>query len=326
MTARKKKSTSKYASIRKWTGNENYGLPQFRRDIRKLVKSGILADTVNADAQAVTDYMLRQIKVFHDVIVGEAQVIQIGKAEIPFYKAEGYRVKRRRLVVRARPTEKVVHLPPTERGIPRFAIRAPGYNKRTKVNERVMFPYLGLKERITNYVYSEREPKPDEILGFRFKGFRSARLFPSDETKSSRERLLEYFLAYDVVLWGESHREDEDEIYSNFEIVYFENTPAAEIRWNDAIREQRQRAKKEHVEANRERLNARRRQRYAEMDELEKRAYNERHRESKSMHAERERERRARLKRENPEVYQDQMEAARVRRDAWRAKKKAEKK
>lgn len=301
-------------------GQKTYGKRQFKRDLRKLQKSGILSSRVDINLQAPTKYMLSQIRRFSAVLQGTAKTVPITRAEKEFYKKAGYPVKNKAAIIDVPKGARVKKLP-TKNGIPEFRVTQKGQGG-TRRSTRKLIPFEQMEQYITHDVLNAPPLGKGEYYGFRFYGNNSIRYFGNsgDRGADAKQRLLAYFLAYQSV--GEAEQSDDPEIageiYRNFEVVKFDNIK----EWDMGVNEQRARAKSARSAANRERYNAWRRHRYAQLDELEKREYNERRRESKDVAAARERDRRATIRRSEPEKYLAEKAASIVRARKSRARRK----
>lgn len=325
--AKKRKSQKKKSGVFEFTriafGVESYGKRQFKRDLKKLKKAGLLSAKIDIDLQAPTKYMLSQIRKFSAVLQGTAKTIEIPRAEKEFYKNAGYPVKATRAIIEAPKGSRVKRLP-SENGVPRVQVTQRGQGG-TKRSVRVLLPYTELERYITDKVMKEPPLKRGEYYGFRFYGNNSLRYFANsgDGGDDAKQRLLAYFLKYNTVEEAERSEDPEQagEIYRNFEVVKFENKG----EWNEGVKRQRESASSQRREANREKYNEWRRRKYAAMDALEKREYNERRRENATVHAERERNRRARIAASNPDLLLKQREAGKIRAAKSRAAKRNKK-
>jgi hypothetical protein len=319
MASRKKKSTSIFSPLRRSTGNENYGAREFQQDFNRLVKAGILKPQKSEKPQP-TEYALRQIRKFADVLSGNAQTLKIGSREGKAYREAGYTVRNGVAIVHASKGSKVKRLRPSEQGAPQFEIRTPGTNGRTKVSKRVLVPYGDLEAYVMQIVYDSPPLKPGEFIGFRFFGNNSIRYWFEPDAK---QKLLEYFLAYRAVIDAANSDdiESQEEIYANFEIVIFED----QQQWAQEVRDQRGRMTSERRARNRERKREWYRNYMAGLSE-EERAYRmHRTRSQKAKAAEAQARYQKRLNESNPEKIIADRERKKVTTAAWRAKKKAEK-
>lgn len=324
MARTKKKSTKKnpsiFSSVRKQFGNENYGTREFRRDFSKLVKAG-LSKPQTSKLPTPTEYALRQIRKFADVLSGEAQTFKIGTREAKAYREAGYIVKNGTAVVHAEKGSKIKRLAPTEQGIPQFEIRTPGQNGKVKVARRILLPYGDMESYIHWVVYESPPLKKGEFIGFRFFGNNSIRYWFEPDAK---QKLLEYFLRYQSVVQAseEGDLNEQEEIYANFEVVIFESPK----QWNEEVRAQRSRPPSEEAkERNRERKRQWLKQYLERMNEEERAYYNLRTRDQKDAHAKVEAARRAKIMATDPDRIIAMREAQRVRSAANRAAKKTAK-
>lgn len=299
------KSPNPFSRIRKEFGNENYGAKQFRRDIGKLVRKGILGPKTNAKTQPVTRYMLDQIRKFRDVLSGESQTLVINPGERKYYQEQGYVTKNNVAIIKTGPYSKVKRLRNAPGGVPRFQVTThPPGQKRAKVSTRTLYRYDQLEEYIVDYVNSGPDLKPGESLGFRFFGNNSTMYW---HEPGAKQQLLNFFLKYQTLdkALEEDDPEQKQEIYQNFEVIYFKDVEA----WTQGVRDQRNRMTDERRAREKQRRKEWYDRRMASMNDEELLRYQYKQRLRRSAKAEAERERRARLKRENPEAYADMLEA-----------------
>jgi hypothetical protein len=335
MATRRKSQKKKSGGIFEFTriafGVESYGKRQFKRDLKKLKKAGLLSSKVDINLQDPTKYMLSQIRKFKAVLQGTAKTIEIPRAEKEYYKNAGYPVKSHAAIVEAPKGARVKRLP-SENGIPRVQVTQRGQGG-TKTSVRTMVPYTDLESYIINKVMHQAPLKKGQSYAFRFYGNNSTQHFYDDDpsmrnARTAKEKLIENVLKYDAVKYDEKHGtrpDNPDSVYRNFETVTIRNRKDLDA-WDAERKETRAKNRSERSKANNEKYNRWRRERYAKMDELEKREYNERRRESKESHAARERVRRAAIARSEPEKYLAEKAAAKARKQKSRAKAKASKK
>ena len=83
-------------------------LKQFRHDVAVLKRKGILTKS-KYDARSVlpTKYLKSVIKEFADVLKGTATTVKVPKGKKDFYKQHDYKIRNNRVVVPVRPGEKV---------------------------------------------------------------------------------------------------------------------------------------------------------------------------------------------------------------------------
>jgi hypothetical protein len=319
MATRKKKSTSIFSAVRKQFGNENYGTRQFRRDFNKLVKSGLLKPQKNQkpSGPTPTEYALRQIRKFADVLSGEAQTFKIGTREGKAYREAGYIVKNNTAIVHAGKGAKARRVAPTDKGIPQFEVITPGKNGKEKVARRVLLPYGDLESYVNYIVYESPPLKKGEFIGFRFFGNNSIRYWFEPDAK---QKLLEYFLRYQSVSQAaeSGDPEEQEEIYANFEVVIFRD----QKEWSQHVKEQRGRPSEERNARNRERKREWLRNYLGRMNEEERAYYNLKTREQKKSHAEAQQRYRQKIRSTDPDKILQDKEAARLRAAAYRAKKR----
>jgi hypothetical protein len=319
MATKKKKSTSIFSAVRKQFGDENYGTKQFRRDFNKLVKSGLMKPQKSKQPTA-TEYALRQIRKFADVLSGEAQTFRIGTREGKAYREAGYIVKNNTAVVHAGKGARARRVAPTEKGIPQFEVVTPGKNGKEKVARRVLLPYGDLESYVNYIVYDTPPLKKGEFIGFRFFGNNSIRYWFEPDAK---QKLLEYFLRYQSVAQAadSGDADEQEEIYANFEVVIFRD----QKEWSKQVREQRGRPSVERNERNRERKRLWLKNYLDKMNEEERAYYNLKTRAQKKNHAEAQERYRNKIKSTDPDRIIKDREDARLRSAASRAKKRTAK-
>lgn len=332
--ATRRKSQKKKSGVFEFTriafGVESYGKRQFKRDLKKLKKAGLVSSKIDIDLQTPTKYMLSQIRKFSAVLQGTAKTIQIPRAEKEFYKNAGYPVKSHVAIIEAPKGSRVKRLPP-ENGIPRVQVTQRGQGG-TKTSVRTMVPYTDLESFITNEVMHQPPLKKGQSYAFRFYGNNSTQHFYDDDpshrnARTAKEKLIENVLKYEAVKYDEEHNtrpDNPDSVYRNFETVTIRNRADLNA-WDAERKETRARLRSEKNRANRERHDRWRRERFAAMDELEKREYNERRAGNRTANAERERERRRRIAATNPDLLLKNREAGKQRAAKSRAAKKAKK-
>jgi hypothetical protein len=312
MPAKRKKQRDIFATIKQEFETPDYGLKQFRKDLAKLKKKGLVSKKIDARSQTATRYMLGQVRKFADVLSGKAAVLTVPKHEKSYYKETGHRTKGSKVVVQTPHGETARRSKPVN-GIPAYQ------TSKGKSAPRIhtLTPFSQLEHWLRQTVVNAPPRKKGEVYGFKFFGHNSYRLF------ADKESLLEYFLAYQSV--DEEIRKgretESQEIYQNFVVV---KVPDAK-QWNAEIRTAHDESKQSRAAANRERHNEWRRRRYAEMDELERRERREASEQTKKNNAERERARRAAIKLNNPAAYEAERAKSAARVAKSRAKKKAAK-
>lgn len=319
MASGKKKSSGIFDSIRKASGNPKYGRKEFRRDLKKLQRSGLISKKVDVASQAVTKHMLGTIRKFGDVLSGKAQVLTINNpGERKQYKSSGYRTKGTSVVIETPRGEKVRRVAPTSEGTARFEFITKG-PQGTRTATRLLIPETDLERYITYLVQDAPDLKRNQFYGIRFYGNNVARYFGGDEAK---QRLMAYLLAYADTKHNANLQydtdNDGDETYRNFEIVEFES----KNEWEQGIIEQRKRSRESSRERNRQRYNEWIKKRRMEMTEAERWYENQRRHVSRETDTQRKRIERARIAREEPEKLLEIREKDRLRKQAARRKKK----
>jgi len=322
MATKGKKSNSIFASARKQFGNPSYGRREFRRDLGRLQRSGLISDKVDVKSQNVTDYMLRTIRKFGDVLQGKAQTVKVTPKEKKYYKETGHRTKGHVAIIETPRGEKVKRLPPTKDGIPRYEVLTKG-PKGTRRATQILVPETDLERYITFLVEDAPDLKKDQYYGIRFYGNNLARYFGGDEAK---RLLMQYLLAYADTKHNTNFEYDVanegDETYKNFEVVEFFRAED----WEQEIVEQRRVSRETRNVANRQRYNDWLARKYAAMTPLEKRYYNERRRESTESATKRKRVERQKIAESDPEKLLANREAAKIKMRQLRAKRKQDKK
>jgi hypothetical protein len=310
--AKKKAKSSIFSTIRNSLGAPSYGRREFKRDVNKLIKQGLYNPSVPVNELQPGRYVNSLLKKFKDVLGGTAQAIQVNPGEISKYREQGFRTRNGRAIVEVPKGAKAKRVR-SDNGVPRFDViqRTPQGTRRTT---RELVPYVDLEARIMREVNSQRELRKGEYYGFRFYGNNSARYFKEKQT------LLNYFLAYQSVDLANraGSAEDQQEIYQNFEVTIFSDVKAYGEEYNKRFKERQQNYNRAAQARYRERL----KERYAAMDEIEKREYRENKYKDRENRAAREKARRAQLKHDDPAAYAKMLEANAARVKASRAKKK----
>lgn len=315
-----KKSTNIFEGISRTLGDPKYGRRQFKRDLKKLQKRGLISKKVDVATQETTRYMLSTIRKFSDVLTGKAQVLSVPKAEKNQYKESGHRTKGNRVVIETPRGEKVKRLPPTKEGVAQYEVsqKTPTGIRKSR---RILVPETDLERYITFLVEDAPELEPGEYYGIRFYGNNVARFFGGE---SAKQKLMEYMLAYADTKHNTNINYDlnneGDETYKNFEVVTFESKQ----EWEQGIIEQRKTAREANRERNRQRYNEWQQRRLAAMNEIEREYYKRKKRGSLEDQRERQRKHRAKVASENPEKILSDREKAREGMRALRAKRKAE--
>lgn len=312
MSSKKSKSSHIFDLLRSEFSTPDYGIKQFRRDVAKLKKLGIVSHKTDARKQEATRYMRGIVRKFADVLKGEAQVLSIPTVEAPIYSASGVRVKKHGKISKA-----VVPVPKgakvargkTIHGVPHYKISAPSPmgGKGVTVEYPLILADTEAKAALAAYVAKLPPLRKGQFYVFRFDGYMSGQTFSGPNAK---KHMLEYFTRYRI---GDEN--DPQDYVMRFEIVTIENTQA----WREGYKQQRAANEARNRERNRERYNEWRRKKYAQLDELERKERYHVSRETKKKNAARERARRA--ARAPEQITIDSAKAA-VRTKASRAKKK----
>jgi hypothetical protein len=311
MSGKKKTSSNPFHLLQSEFGNAEYGLRQFRSDVAKLKKLGLVSKKVSARSQEPTRYMVGQVRKFANVIKGEAKAITVPKIELPLYKASGLKTKGRKAVIPAPRNAKVRRTKP-KNGVPQYEVSIPSPNGGPGV--RVEYPLLladtEARAKLAAYVAKLPNLKKGQFYVFRFDGYMSGQTFSGPEAK---EAMLEYFTRYRM-----PDEDDPDDYVMRFEIVTIEDRDA----WRSAFNQQRKQSESNQRSRNRERYNAWRRRKLASMDELERRERSQKSEKQKTRDAEYHKEKREKLKKENPDAYRAMLDANAARMKRSRANRK----
>lgn len=317
--ASKSKNQGIYEFTRIALGQKTYGKRQFKRDLRKLQRSGLLNPKIDINLQAPTKYMLSRLRKFAAVVKGEAKTIEINPGERKYYKSSGYKTKNGRAVIPTPNGESVKRIR-AKNGIPQFQTtpkRGTSGMRRTET----LIPHSDLESYVVNVISSAPDLPRGQYYGFRYFGNNSIVFYSGDDygKRAMMERILNYSSMEDAVANGNA--EVEDEIYQNFALIKIINQSGKDA-WEAGVQAQRQRAREAYREANRDRRIESRRRYHASLSEeqiLNRKIYRL---ENAPENAVREKARRARIARSNPEKYLANKEAARKRAAKSRANKK----
>jgi hypothetical protein len=324
MAKQKKKKAGIYEFTRIALGQQTYGKRQFKRDLRKLQKSGILSAKIDINIQEPTRYMLSQIRKWKSVLQGEAKTIPVSRAEKDFYKNAGYPVKSGHAVIQVSKGERV-RKGKTKNGIPSHIVTSKGVNGRM-VSQNILVPYPDLERYITTTVEAMPPLKKGEYYAFKFYGYNSHQYFRDDDPDSynprtAKEKLILNVLKYDAVKYDDEHQvrqDDPDSVYQNFEVVKITRPQV----WNDegvAIRKAR---RSEYRKANRARRNEWYEKRLTEMTPAEREYTLKTERRDD---AARKREARAKMRQTDGDATMAYREAAKARAAKSRANRRGKK-
>lgn len=306
-------SASTFHILQSEFANPEYGLRQFRSDVAKLKKLGLVSKHVSARSQEPTRYMIGQVRKFADVIKGEARAIKIPKIELPSYKGGGFRTKGSRAVIPA-PKGATVKRAKPKNGIPSYSISIPSTDKKKGVTiERHLFPANTLRAKLRDWIAHLKPLRKGEYFAFRYRGYMSARIFSGPD---AREEMIEYMERY---IPDELDTEESEEYFEAFEVVRIEDTKA----WAKGYQRQQEQSAEHRRTRNRDRLNAWRRKKYAEMDELERREKFAKNNKAKAYDKNYHKKKRDELKRTDPEAYRAMLDrnAERMRKSRANRKK-----
>lgn len=313
MSSKKRKSSGIFDILRSEFGTPDYGLRQFRKDVAKLKKLGLVSKKTDARKQQATRYMRTLVRSFSDVLKGEAQVFSVPRKESSIYKEAGHRVKNQKVVVPA-PKGAKVRRSKTVEGIPSYTTEIPsprGGKGVTRIHH--VFPQYDLRNRLIARINKLPPLKKGEYYAFRFKGYMSYRYFSGADAKKHMIAYLESYLPDDLA------DTEADDYFMEFEFVKIDDPKA----WDAGVKQQREEAKARNREKNNARHNEWRRRKYAEMTELERKEKNAKSRQAKQHDKNYHKQKREELKRTNPEAYRAMLEknAARVRKSRANRKK-----
>lgn len=262
------------------TAEQKQQLKSFRHEIAVLKRKGLLDKKYDARSVTPTKYLKSQVKAFSNVLEGTAQTVKVSKAKQAYYKAQGYSVKKGRVVVPVAANEKVLGTHGD------FRVKTTGeFGSLTRIdlglskNDIALWKDQLLKRKV--------KLKPGESIYFQFYGNNSYQTF------QNFEQLLFYFEQYTTV--DDVERKGSPEDHMNL----IENIVIYRID-RDSTKPPRQSLSEEAFEARRA-VRAERKQKYLDRMTPERRDVYNRER------AEQERERRERNKKKQTP---DQIEAA----------------
>lgn len=313
MSSKKKKSSHIFDILRSEFGTPDYGLRQFRKDVAKLKKLGLVSKKTDARKQEATRYMRSLVRSFADVLKGEAQVFSVPRSEKLAYQSAGHRTKGTKVVVTAPKGSKVRRVKPRE-GVPSYITETPSPRGGKGIRiEHHLFPANTLRSKLASYINRLSNLKKGQYYAFRYRGYMSLRYFSGPDAKKHMLEYLEHYIPDEL---------DEDEAqdyFMQFEFVQIEDTGA----WQSGVREQQRVSRETQRSRNRERQNAWRRRKYAEMSELERKEKNEKSALAKQHDKNYHKKKREELKQTNPEAYRAMLEknAARMRKSRANRKK-----
>lgn len=312
MSSKKRKSSHIFDILRSEFGTPDYGLRQFRSDVAKLKKLGLVSKKTDARKQQATRYMRNIVRTFSDVLKGEAQAFSVPRNEIPAYKEAGHRARGHRVVVTAPKGAKVHRIKPKQ-GVPAYTTKVPAQeNKKGYSIEHHLFPANTLRAKLRQFILHLKPLKKHEYYAFRYRGYMSLKVFSGPD---AREKMIEYMERY---IPDELDEDESQEYFMQFEFIKIENERA----WFDGVREQKRRSEENRRSANRERANEWRRRKYAEMDELERKERNAKSESARAHDKAYHKKKREELKRSNPEKYQAMLAANAARMKKSRANRK----
>lgn len=310
MPAKKKKSSGIFDLIRAEFDTPDYGLKQFRRDVAKLKRLGLISKRKDARKQKPTRYMREVVRQFADVLTGKASVLSIPQNEVEYYKKTGHKTKNKKAVIPTPHGEKVRRTKPVE-GTPTYTTTQRTKTGATVKRRHVLLPAEEFASRLKSHIQKLPALKKGEYYAFRYRGYMSLQYFGG---KDAKKKLLEYMMRY-----INSDIDDVEEELSHFEIVTIENGK----QWAAGVKEQRAESEVNRRERNKERYaqwKARKLARGEEIRRVESKPKSER---AKKNDAEYQRQRRASLKESNPKEYQRRLEASKARMAKTRRNRKS---
>lgn len=314
MATKKAKASNIFSTLRNTFGSENYGIKQFRSDVAKLKKKGLVSKTIDARSQEATRYMRNQVRKFADVLAGRAQVLHVPKSEKQYYQESGFKTKGRNVIVPTPNKEKVRRVKATKEGYPQYTTtqKTPTGTRRGK---NTVVPYTDLEGFIRKEVIPLGPLKNGEKYAFRYHGNISYGSF------ADVELMLNYLARYRSIeeAFSRGDIEAQDGIYRNLEVFKITRSEhqAASVAQQSHYRSERQ---ARNAARRAEWLRARR----AAMtpDEREEAAFQRKLNTNHAADAARKRAERANLKESNPAEYQRRIEASKARTKKSRANKK----
>lgn len=306
MSSKKPKSSHIFDILQSEFGVPDYGLRQFRSDVAKLKKLGLVSKKTDARKQQPTRYMRSLVRSFADVLKGEAKVFSVPQKESTIYKEAGHRVKNKKVVIPTPHGEKV-RRGKTVEGVPSYVTSGRGIKR-----EHHVFPQEHLRAKLLARIQKLKPLKKGEFYAFRFKGYMSYRYFGGPTAKQQLINYLESYLPDDLA------DTEADDYLMEFEFVTIDNGQA----WLEGVRKQKEESKARNRAKNNARHNEWRRRKYAAMDELERKEHNAKTRQAKKNDREYHKKKREELKRSNPEAYEAQLRANAARMRKSRANRK----
>ena len=300
MAKKKPKSTHVFDILRSEFATPDYGLREFRSDVARLKKLGLVSKKTDARKQSPTRYMRSLVRQFSDVLKGGAQVLNVPKNEVPYYKSAGHRTHNGRVAIVTPRGEKVKRAKP-KNGVPGYTTeRSTPSGARVK-HEAYLFPESTLRSDLIKFVHDLPRLKKGEYYAFRYRGYMSLKFFGGANAKQNLIDYLERYIPDDEI--------DDEEYLMQFEFVTIENTRD----WVDGVKAQKERSKEAQRSKNNERHNEWRRRKYAEMDEYERREHNAKSDAARKRDASYQKAKRAALKKSDPVKYAAQLEANKAR-------------
>lgn len=310
MPAKKKKSSGIFDLIKAEFDAPDYGLKQFRRDVAKLRKLGLVSKKTNSRKQNPTRYMRNVVRQFADVLTGKAAVLTVPKFEKEYYKKTGHKVKGQKAVIPTPHGEKVRRTKPVE-GTPTYTTIQHTKTGQTIKRKHVLLPAEEFASRLKAHVQKLPALKKGEYYAFRYRGYMSLQYFGG---KDAKKKLLEYLMRY---INGDI--DDVEEELSHFEIVTIEDGR----QWAAGVKEQRAASEVNRRQRNKERYAEWRARKIARGEEIRRAEAKPKSVQAKKNDAEYQKKKRASLKETNPQEYQRRLNASKARMAKTRRNRKS---
>ena len=185
-------------------------LKEYRNDLAKLKKAGLVDKSLNVRSAKPTPALTRKINKYKDVVSGDAKVYTVSKSQASKLKATGQTVVGNKLVLRAEPgttaeyKKGLIHIKPIgDQGFERIVFPVPFKNLRQWLRDAKKDPSL------------QNLKLPGDRFAFRYFGNNSY------DTFSDIDLLIEKLERYENTEESleEGSEEAQREVYRNIEIV-----------------------------------------------------------------------------------------------------------
>lgn len=236
-------------------------LRAFRHDVAILKRKGLLDKKYDARSVKPTKYLKTQIKNFESVLSGTATPVKVTKANLKYYKEQGYKTKGKRVIVSHLPNEKVYGT----RGDFRTSVKGRG-GKITKTNLKL--DKHSINQWIDDLRNNRFRLKENELLSFQLYGNNSYQSFGNRVGKTAQEQMADKLEAYSSIsaLMIHGKPDQEEELIEN--IVIFKVERDLETQLPVARPEPSPGARKDAEEYKRRRRERLRRERAARVENM----------------------------------------------------------